>query len=1285
MKLVGAHIQSAAGDLITARIVITPVIIVYAANFGDNLRLPCFSVIDQISRSCIGEVVGCEGGLFDGIVHTDARAADGEGDGVVARVRGIADGLAVLCVDQRSIKSPRLPIMGGQQRINFLAVAVDRMLRLGQRRTAANTVQRAAAVHIGAGGGDGIGLVIRRVLPLVGVHREDQLRALLGDHIVPIGGVRGENGGIVQRSRCAGGDFDGAARSGRGRRGHADAGAVRQALVDGDGRAVGQENVAIRVAGDVCRTADGEAAVGLHIHAAALYGNIAGDGAAVHVERAVVMHIHTAAVCSRIIAVDAAAAADGAAVHIKCTAVHTHAMAFQTLCGGRSDVDDAADDGDAVGLQIPPAVFIFPELVRILAVTAFGQRKGRAAIYLDGVTFIICSFDAVVVEAEHHAVHRRPWAVPPRIRRQVVVTRRLDVSQIGNADPLHAGVVTVMAAGRAADGVIVRAVDKEHSLVAHIRLAIARVAGECRLVLVRQRAGPGGHGDRAAAGRDRDLRGHADAGVAVQTGRINGDGLLFLICVVQVEVVGAAVGALYIHAAAQRTVFPVIRDLHAAGNGHGRLVHKHAAAPVGGTVAGDAAAGHGEAGVGAVDVAHIHATAVTGFWDAADVADDGVAGDAAAAHGEAAVAHKHTAAVVVGRVAGDLHAVGHGELRCCTYAAAFVCGCVAGDGRSAGQLKRTIRIHAAAIAGAVAGDGAARRSERAAAHVHAAAAAGGVGVSGAAAADGTVRQGEAAAHIHIHAAAVGSLVCGDRTAGHSGSVGAGKDTAAILGGCVAGDGAVGHVEFAGHIYAAAVPGGRVGVSGAAAADGAAGHGERTAAIHTAALYSLVCGDRAAGHIERAAVHAHTAATIVVGAAAGHGVVGNDAAGHGEGAACVHTHAAAIEFGPVARDGAAVHRKGAACVHIHAAAIVLTVAAEGAAVHREGAAAGYVHRGTAILCCVGNDAASDNLCACLIHQPPALGIGEMIRSIAAVAVRQGECAAYIDRGLAGVHRNAVPVQAEVHAVYGIPGFPCHVCCNVLGQVVVARLRDIGELGNGFPRLGIVRIVRMVAVRAADGVPVGRAVVEVDDIAADGAVFTRLLQEYVAAAVVRDKITLVVDSTRVQPGNRKIPAGGERRAADRHTDPGRRIQALIADVEGCTGGYGSTMNGHINVVVRIAGVLVPRDLHIAGDGQPVTSPIFHTAAVLGRVAGDAAAAHVEYAVALIYAAALIGRRVVGDAAAVHVEIALFAVAGEAHIHAAAVIGRVAGDAAAVHVEGGILAHIHAAAANFGASRN
>lgn len=91
-----------------------------------------------------------------------------------------------------------------------LAVAVDFMLRLADGHAAAVAVQRAVAVVVGAGGGDGVSLVIRRVRPVVRVLFEDQLRAVFDNNVAVTLRVRRENIGVLQRVIIrTGGDLDG--------------------------------------------------------------------------------------------------------------------------------------------------------------------------------------------------------------------------------------------------------------------------------------------------------------------------------------------------------------------------------------------------------------------------------------------------------------------------------------------------------------------------------------------------------------------------------------------------------------------------------------------------------------------------------------------------------------------------------------------------------------------------------------------------------------------------------------------------------------------------------------------------------------------------------------------------------------------------------------------------------------------------------------------------------------------------------------------------------------------
>ena len=334
-------------------------------------------------------------------------------------------------------------------------------------------------------------------------------------------------------------------------------------------------------------------------------------------------------------------------------------------------------------------------------------------------------------------------------------------------------------------------------IVDHITL-VHRIRGE-DLGVVQRRIGRAGGERNWGFRRGLFPRGDADAGSLRQAA--DGDGRT----AAQIEVVGAALIPLYIRAAVavQRAVFPVVRDPRAAGNGHvGILAHIHAAAAIGAVVAGDGAAVHGEYAARHNGAVHIHAAAVvTGgiAGDGAAVHDEfagriigaghihaaaiavyargRVAGDRAAVHGKCAVFDAHTAAVALGRVAGDSGIAAHGEDALAVEvihihtAAVAAGGRVAGDSGIAahGKGAEAIRIHTAAVAAAafavisaVSGNGAVLHFECAVVHIHAAAAPAVRRV----AADGAVLHGKGAfGDAHAAAAAI-RRVAGDAAAVH---------------------------------------------------------------------------------------------------------------------------------------------------------------------------------------------------------------------------------------------------------------------------------------------------------------------------------------------------------------------------------------------------------------------------------------------------------------------------------------------------------------------------------------
>ena len=175
--------------------------------------------------------------------------------------------------------------------------------------------------------------------------------------------------------------------------------------------------------------------------------------------------------------------------------------------------------------------------------------------------------------------------------------------------------------------------------------------------------------------------------------------------------------------------------------------------------------------------------------------------------------------------------------------------------------------------------------------------------------------------------------------------------------------AVAIANIATHIYAAAI-------SRIVAGDAAAGHGEGAVAanMHAAAVVACaVAADRSAGHGEGAvAANMHPAAAAAAIAACA--VAADLSAVHIEFAAAPHIHTAAVPDGGVIGDAAAVHSKGAVIPHPYAAASpsgVFTagsgVAGDAAAVHDEIAALMKTHAVSEIFnstcCCTVGDLAA----------------------------------------------------------------------------------------------------------------------------------------------------------------------------------------------------------------------------------------------------------------------------------------------------------------------------------------
>ena len=74
-----------------------------------------------------------------------------------------------------------------------------------------------------------------------------------------------------------------------------------------------------------------------------------------------------------------------------------------------------------------------------LAVTlaaSVAVREGQAAVCLDIDGVISFAGDAVPVQAENHTVDRGPCTRELNVLRQIVVARRFDCRQVGNAVPV---------------------------------------------------------------------------------------------------------------------------------------------------------------------------------------------------------------------------------------------------------------------------------------------------------------------------------------------------------------------------------------------------------------------------------------------------------------------------------------------------------------------------------------------------------------------------------------------------------------------------------------------------------------------------------------------------------------------------------------------------------------------------------------------------------------------------------------------------------------------------------
>ena len=251
------------------------------------------------------------------------------------------------------------------------------------------------------------------------------------------------------------------------------------------------------------------------------------------------------------------------------------------------------------------------------------------------------------------------------------------------------------------------------------------------------------------------------------------------------------------------------------------------------------------------------------------------------------------------------------------------------------------------------------------------------------------------------------------------------------------------------------------------------------------------------------------------------------------------------------------------------------------------------------------------------------------ALAAAAVAEGKVAGsdFDDTGIISVDKgDAVAIQAKGHFVGGAPRF---LDFNILRQVVVARLGNLGEVGNGSP--GYRRVFLAVY------------------IAANGVVVVADQGERLARAVILQAVFAVVAGEAFRILRADARGNDLIRGLHAHADAGRTVQRSF-DVDGVAL---AVVFSQIDIATRVA-----RDLRRAGDreGCVGTGAHVHTAAG-AAVAGDLAAAHGERAAAK-------GIQIVVSIRA-------------ADKHAAAFCSVVAADLAAAHKEATLIGDKHAAA--------
>ena len=228
-------------------------------------------------------------------------------------------------------------------------------------------------------------------------------------------------------------------------------------------------------------------------------------------------------------------------------------------------------------------------------------------------------------------------------------------------------------------------------------------------------------------------------------------------------------------------------------------------------------------------------------------------------------------------------------------------------------------------------------------------------------------------------------------------------------------------------------------------------------IHAAAIAAAACrvaADGAAGHGEAAVFHIHTAA-VMAGT-----VSGDRAAGHGKaGSTGLHIHTAAVARSFVAADAAAVHGEAGVGAKMDARAkfyrsVVIFVTADAAAVEHK---IGFPSSVT-----IFDPHAAAGIPGRTVHAVRDSAF------ILAVAERKGHASVHANGTIIitilHVHADAIPIQAQYHAILGIPRTgPRHRT----GQVVISLLHVIGQLRNTNP-VSQGRSMLIAARVAADGV-------------------------------------------------------------------------------------------------------------------------------------------------------------------------------------------------------------------------